>query len=94
MTERNKLECGVAHCITLLQNIDEWRQGCATLLIGYARVSRQEQDTQAHITVLKAAGCKKILQEKASGGRWDRLELHRLPEQLRHNDTVVVWKLD
>ena len=62
--------------------------------IGYARVSSQEQDTQAQITALEQAGCEKIFQEKASGGRWDRPELHRLLDQLRANDVVVVWKLD
>jgi DNA invertase Pin-like site-specific DNA recombinase len=30
----------------------------------------------------------------ASGGRWDRPELHRLLDHLREGDTVVVWKLD
>jgi DNA invertase Pin-like site-specific DNA recombinase len=62
--------------------------------IGYARVSTQEQDTQAQIAALKAVGCELIFQEKASGGRWDRPELHRLLGQLRKGDVVVVWKLD
>ena len=62
--------------------------------IGYARVSTQEQDTQAQISALKAAGCEMVFQEKASGGRWDRPELHRLLSQLRRGDAVVVWKLD
>lgn len=62
--------------------------------IGYARVSTQEQDTRAQITALEQSGCEQIFQEKASGGRWDRPELHRLLEQLRADDVVVVWKLD
>ncbi len=62
--------------------------------IGYARVSTQEQDTSAQIGALESAGCKRIFQEKASGGRWDRPELHRLLGQLRSGDVVVVWKLD
>ncbi len=62
--------------------------------IGYARVSTQDQDTEAQIAALKAAGCELIFQEKASGGRWDRPELHRLLGQLRKGDVVVVWKLD
>src|SRR5260363_173319 len=62
--------------------------------IGYARVSMQEQDAQAQITALRAVGCKRISQEKASGGCWDRPELHRLLEQLRKVYVVVVWKLD
>lgn len=62
--------------------------------IGYARVSTQDQDAAAQIAALKAAGCERIFQEKVSGGRWDRPELHRLLEQLRKGDVLVVWKLD
>jgi DNA invertase Pin-like site-specific DNA recombinase len=62
--------------------------------IGYARVSTQDQDTAAQSAALKAAGCELIFREKASGGRWDRPQLHRLLEQLRKGDVVVVWKLD
>lgn len=64
------------------------------MIIGYARVSTQEQDTDAQISALKSSGCELIFQEKASGGRWDRPELHRLLEQLRKGDVLVVWKLD
>jgi DNA invertase Pin-like site-specific DNA recombinase len=32
--------------------------------------------------------------ETASGGRWDRPELHRLLDHLREGDTIAVWKLD
>ena len=64
------------------------------MLIGYARVSTQDQDNQAQITALQQAGCERIFQEKASGGRWDRLELQRLMEHLRAGDVVVVFKLD
>ena len=62
--------------------------------IGYARVSTGEQDTAAQSAALKAAGCELIFREKASGGRWDRPELHKLLGQLRKNDVLVVWKLD
>jgi DNA invertase Pin-like site-specific DNA recombinase len=43
---------------------------------------------------LKVAGCRRLFEEAASGGRWDRPELHRLLDHLREGDTVVVWKLD
>ena len=62
--------------------------------IGYARVSTDDQDTAAQVAALKAAGCERIFREKASGGRWDRPELHRLLDQLRKGDVLVVWKLD
>ena len=41
------------------------------MLLGYARVSTQDQDTTAQIAALRTAGCELIFQEKASGGRWD-----------------------
>jgi DNA invertase Pin-like site-specific DNA recombinase len=64
------------------------------MFIGYARVSTQDQDAAAQIAALKTAGCALIFQEKASGGRWDRPELHLLLRQLRKGDVLVVWKLD
>ena len=65
------------------------------MLIGYARVSKgDEQSNKAKARALSEAGCKRVFEEKASGGRWDRPELHRMLDQLRDGDTVVVWKLD
>jgi DNA invertase Pin-like site-specific DNA recombinase len=46
------------------------------------------------VAALKSAGCERIFREKASGGRWDRPELHRLLDQLRKGDVLAVWKLD
>jgi DNA invertase Pin-like site-specific DNA recombinase len=62
--------------------------------LGYARVSTQDQDTQAQLATLREAGCERVFQETAGGGRWERPELHRLLEQLRPGDVLVVWKLD
>ena len=65
------------------------------MLIGYARVSKLDrQDTRAQVKALKDAGCKRIFHESASGGRWDRPELHRALDHLRKGDVLVVWKLD
>ena len=65
------------------------------LLLGYARVSKgDEQSNAVQAKTLRAAGCHRIFQEAASGGRWDRPELHRMLDQLRAGDVVVVWKLD
>ncbi|GGO33073.1 MULTISPECIES: recombinase family protein [Deinococcus] len=63
--------------------------------VGYARVSKQnEQDTAAQLRALKTAGAERVFTEHASGGRWDRPELHKMLDQLRAGDVVVVWKLD
>ena len=43
---------------------------------------------------LEAAGCRRIHEERASGGRWDRPELTRLLDRLAPGDVLVVWKLD
>ncbi len=65
------------------------------MLIGYARVSKiDQQDTRAQVKALKEAGCKRIFEESASGGRWDRPQLHRALDQVREGDVLVVWKLD
>ena len=65
------------------------------MLIGYARVSKlDQQDTRAQAKELKRAGCKRIFEESASGGRWDRPELHRALDQLQEGDVLIVWKLD
>jgi|ERR1700677_1403354 len=64
------------------------------MFIGYARVSSSDQDTAAQFSALQNSGCLEIYQETASGGRWERPELHRLLNQLRKGDVVVVWKLD
>lgn len=65
------------------------------MLLGYARVSRgEDQSTAAQRRLLREAGAEKIYEEAASGGRWDRPELHRLLDHLRRGDVVVVWKLD
>jgi DNA invertase Pin-like site-specific DNA recombinase len=65
------------------------------ILMGYARVSKLDrQDTRAQVKALKEAGCKRIFHESASGGRWDRPELHRALDHLRPGDVLVVWKLD
>ena len=61
----------------------------------HARVSKgDEQNNALQTKALKAAGCRRLFEETASGGRWDRPELHRLLDHLREGDTVVVWKLD
>ena len=65
------------------------------MLIGYARVSEeQDQDTALQLRALKEAGAERVFTEHASGGRWDRPELHRMLDQLRPGDVLMVWKLD
>ncbi len=75
--------------------VKEQKPVAAGLLLGYARVSKgDEQNNALQAKALRAAGCRRLFEESASGGRWDRPELHRMLDQLREGDTVVVWKLD
>lgn len=62
--------------------------------IGYARVSKGDQDSALQLRALEEAGISRVFKEQASGGRWDRPELHKALEQLREGDVLVVWKLD
>lgn len=64
------------------------------MLIGYARVSTQDQHLDLQIEALQKAGCKKIFQDKVSGSRAERPGLIKALEILREDDTLVVWKLD
>ena len=64
-------------------------------LIGYARVSKgDDQSNAAQARALTVSGCKRLFEETASGGRWDRPKLQEMIGQLREGDVVVVWKLD
>ena len=64
------------------------------LLIGYARVSTQDQNLELQTEALQKAGCKKIFEDRASGSRAERVGLAQARENLRSGDTLVVWKLD
>ncbi len=64
------------------------------MLIGYARVSTVEQNLDLQLTALKEEGCKKFYQDQLSGARINRPGLEAALEELRENDTLVVWKLD
>ena len=64
------------------------------MLIGYARVSTQDQNLELQREALTQAGCQKIFEDKISGAKIDRPGLSKALELLREADTLVVWKLD
>ncbi|MHB1642289.1 MAG: recombinase family protein [Acidithiobacillus sp.] len=64
------------------------------MLIGYARVSTQDQNLELQRQALQTAGCAKVYEDAMSGLRADRPGLASAMEQLREGDTLVVWKLD
>ena len=62
--------------------------------IGYARVSTTEQNLDLQRDALKRAGCDKIIEDTASGGKVHRSGLERVRETLRSGDVLTVWRLD
>lgn len=63
-------------------------------LIGYARVSTDDQTNVPQSQALRAAGCSEIHEESASGGSRTRPVLARVLERMRKGDTLVVVRID
>jgi DNA invertase Pin-like site-specific DNA recombinase len=64
------------------------------MLIGYARVSTQEQTLNLQKDALAKAGCTKIFTDTASGAKTERIGLEEVLNYVRKGDTLVVWRLD
>ncbi|WP_227507719.1 recombinase family protein [Marinobacter sp. CP1] len=64
------------------------------MIIGYARVSTQDQNSEFQVDALEKAGCEQIFQEKVTGKLRERPELSQCLRTLRKGDVLVVWKLD
>jgi len=64
------------------------------MLVGYARVSMQDQDLGLQRDALEAAGCEKVFVDHVSGAKAERPGLSRTMDALRKGDTLVIWRLD
>jgi len=64
------------------------------MLIGYARVSTQDQTLDLQTDALKQAGCEKVFTDTTSGARSERPGLQDAMNHLRAGDTLAVWRLD
>ena len=64
------------------------------MLIGYARISTNEQNLNLQTDALTKAGCEKIFTDTASGAKSDRTGLTEAINFMRKGDTLCVWKLD
>src|SRR6266581_1882977 len=64
------------------------------MLIGYARVSTQDQTLNLQKDALEKIGCTKIFTDTISGSTTERKGLDEALEYVREGDSLVVWKLD
>ncbi len=64
------------------------------MLIGYARVSTQDQNLDLQLDALDKAGCERVFTDTASGAKAARPGLDDALSHARGGDTLVVWKLD
>lgn len=64
------------------------------MLIGYARVSTDDQNLDLQIDALKKAGCEQIFEDQVSGANVARLGFDKALEYARSGDILVVWRLD
>ena len=64
------------------------------MIVGYARVSTADQTPQLALDALKAARCKRVFADQASGRSMNRPELVKCLDTVRAGDTLVIWKLD
>jgi DNA invertase Pin-like site-specific DNA recombinase len=65
-------------------------------LVGYARVSTDEQDVELQLDALREAGCQGdlIFIDRVSGARSSRPGLDACLNALESGDTLLVWRLD
>lgn len=64
------------------------------MLIGYARISTDDQILDAQLDALNGAGVGRIFADRISGSKRERPELDRMLDQLRDGDVVMVTKYD
>ena len=64
------------------------------MLIGYARISTDDQNLNLQKDALTRAGCERILEDRQSGANADRPGLRDALDYARDGDTLTVWRLD
>ena len=64
------------------------------MLIGYARVSKFDQNLDLQMDAFKSIGIEKIFVDKVSGVKSEKPQLNELINFIRRGDTLTVWRLD
>lgn len=64
------------------------------MLIGYARVSKGDQNLELQTHALESAGVERLFTDKMSGAKSSRPGLDEALAFARPGDVLVVWKLD
>lgn len=64
------------------------------MLVGYARISTDDQNLNLQRDALQLAGCEKIFEDQISGAKAERPGLHAVLQFVRPGDTLVIWRLD
>ena len=64
------------------------------MIFGHARISTTTQDESLQLDALDAAGCDRLMIDRASGAAAERPALAEMLDRLRPDDTVMVWRLD
>ncbi|WP_426197191.1 recombinase family protein [Massilia sp. DWR3-1-1] len=73
---------------------NDGQKGAAMALIGYVRVSTENQHVDLQKDALRKAGCERIFEDIISGAKTERQGLDAALAYLREGDALVVWKLD
>ena len=64
------------------------------MIVGYARVSTDDQTLALQLDALQAAGCEKVFRDTISGTKTERPGLSKALDHVRNGDLLVVWRLD
>lgn len=64
------------------------------MLVGYARVSTDDQNLNLQLDALNQAGCNQIFEDQLNGAKAERPGLQRALQYARAGDNLVVWRLD
>ena len=64
------------------------------MLLGYARISTNDQNLDLQLDALRLHGCKKLYSDVVSGAKANRPGLDEMLKNAREGDVIVIWKLD